>query len=333
VELPEDWTVLFKFLKIGANVEGGSFWMPPQASTVAANTDALFYFIYYLCLIFFVLIVGAMIYFVVKFRKKEGQPEKSSDLRGNHTLEIIWSVVPGILLIVIFAWGFKDWVKKVIPPNNTLDVKVTGQKWNWAFDYSLSGVNSSNLVVPEGTPVRLTMISKDVLHSFFVPAFRVKRDVLPGRYSVMWFEPTQKGEFPVLCTEYCGTSHSEMLSKVKVVSKEEFDQWIADGGDLGGAGVPPAELGAKLYEAKGCNACHSIDGSRKVGPSFKGVYGRSVSYADGSSGTSDENYIRQSILEPNAKVVQGYAPVMPSYQGQLNEKQITAIIEYMKTLK
>jgi cytochrome c oxidase subunit II len=325
--------VLFNFLKIGAQVERGSFWMPPQASTVAASTDSLFYFIYYLCVIFFVLIVGAMVYFVIRYKYKPGVPEKTLDFTGNHTLEVVWSVIPGILLLVIFGWGFKDWISKVVPPNNSLEVRVTGQKWNWSFDYVSSGVNSSNLVVPEGTPVRLTMISKDVIHSFFVPAFRIKRDVLPGRYTVMWFEPMEKGEYPVLCTEYCGTSHSGMLSKVKVVPKQEYDEWIANGGDLGGAGVPPAQLGEKLYEAKGCNACHSLDGSAKVGPSFKGIYGRSEVFTDGSKGVADDNYLRESILMPQAKVVAGYPPVMPSFQGQLNDKQIAAIIEYMKTLK
>ena len=325
--------MLFNFMKIGAQVESGSFWMPPQASTVAAGTDTLFYFIYYLCVIFFVLIVGAMVYFVIKYKYKPGQVEKTLDFKGNHTLEVLWSVIPGILMLVIFGWGFKDYVSKMVPPNNSLDVRVTGQKWNWSFDYTSSGVNSSNLVVPEGVPVRLTMISKDVIHSFFVPAFRVKRDVLPGRYTVMWFEALAKGEYPILCTEYCGTSHSEMLSKVKVVPKQEYEEWIANGGDLGGAGVPPAELGAKLYEAKGCNACHSLDGSRKVGPSFKGIYGREEAMTDGAKIAADENYLRESILAPQAKVVAGYPPVMPSYQGQLNEKQITALIEYMKTLK
>ena len=329
--------MLFQFLKFGAlqqgEASGGSFWMPPQASTVAANTDALFYFIYYLCIIFFILVVGAMFYFVVKHRHKPGEKVVTSANKGNHALEVFWSVVPGILLLVIFAWGFQGWLTKMVPPANSLEVRVTGQKWNWSFDYVASGVNSSSLVVPEGKAVKLTMHSKDVLHSFFVPAFRVKRDVLPGRYTVLWFQPTQLGEFPIQCTEFCGTSHSEMLSKVKVVPHQEFDEWIANGGDLGGAGVPPAELGAKLYEAKGCNACHSLDGTRKVGPSFLGLYDRDGKFADGSSGVADDNYIRQAILEPQAKVVEGYPPVMPSFQGQLNEKQIIALIEYIKTLK
>lgn len=326
--------MLFDFVKIGAQGDGGTLFLPKQASTLAANQDALFYFIYYVCLFFFVLIVGMMIYFVVKGRhKNDGTPVKTSSMKGNHTLEVVWSVIPGILMVVIFGWGFKDYVKTVVTPTNAIDVRVTGLKWAWSFDYVASGVNSNRLVVPQGQPVRLTMASKDVIHSFYVPAFRLKRDVLPGRYTVMWFEATEMGEFPVLCTEYCGTAHSEMLSTVKVVSQEEYEQWVADGGDLGGAGVPPAELGAKLYEAKGCNACHSIDGSPKIGPTFKGLYEKAGELADGSSYVVDDTYIRKAILEPQAQIVKGYQPVMPSYQGQLNDKQIAAIIDYIKTLK
>lgn len=313
--------------------DGGTLWMPPQASTVAANTDALFYFIYYLCLLFFVLIVGAMVLFIIKYRRKEGQVEKSIDFKGNHTLEVLWSVIPGILLLVIFGWGFKDWVKMIVPPANAIDVRVTGQKWNWSFDYASSGVNGAVLVVPENKPVRLTMSSKDVLHSFFIPAMRIKRDVLPGRYTVQWFEAKQKGEFPIACTEYCGTEHSTMLTKVRVVSQEEFDKWISEGGDLGGAGVAPEKLGAALFEAKGCNACHSLDGSVKIGPSFKGLYGRNSDLADGTQVMVDDNYIRESILQPQLKVVKGMPPVMPSFQGQLNDKQIAALIEFIKAQK
>jgi cytochrome c oxidase subunit II len=325
-------------IKFAAQVEvakgpkpSNTFWMPHSGSTVSNGVDDLFYFIYYLCLFFFVLIVGAMVYFVVKY-KRRSPDQKSSPNKGNHTLELVWSVIPSILLIVIFAWGFKDWVKLVVPPANALEVRVTGQKWSWSYDYVSSGVNASNLVVPEGKPVKLIMSSKDVIHSYFVPDFRIKKDVLPGRYTVTWFEPTGLGEHAVLCTEYCGTSHSGMLSKVKVVPQQEFEEWIAGGGDLGGEGVPLSQLGAKLYEAKGCNACHSIDGSAKVGPTFKGIYGREGEFVDGKKYKADDNYIRNSILVPASEIVKGYAPAMPSYQGQLNEKQLSALIEYMKEI-
>jgi cytochrome c oxidase subunit 2 len=313
----------------------GSWWKPIQASAHAASVDSLFNFIMYLCFFFFVLIVGAMVYFIVKYRRKGDAPEKTSPIKGNHTLEIVWSVIPTILLVIIFAWGFKDWLAIAVVPNNAMEVRVTGQKWNWTFTYPKEGIVSSDLVVPAGQPVKLVMTSSDVLHSFYIPDFRIKRDVVPGRYTVLWFEPSEPATHQIYCTEYCGTSHSNMLSKVKVLDSAKYEEWIANGGEEGGASaVPLAEKGQKLYEARGCVACHSVDGSPKVGPTWKGLFGKPHKFADGTEmAATDENYIRESILVPGAKVVAGYANVMPSYQGQLNDKQIEAIIEYIKTLK
>lgn len=310
-----------------------SWWKPIQASTHAASVDSLFNFIMYLCFFFFVLIVGAMIYFIVKYRRKGDGPEKTSPIKGNHTLEIVWSVIPGILLVIMFAWGFKDWLAIAVVPANAMEVRVTGQKWNWTYTYPKEGIVSAELVVPVGQPVKLVMTSSDVLHSFYIPDFRIKRDVVPGKYTVLWFEPSEEAVHQVYCTEYCGTEHSNMLSKVKVYSSAKYEEWVANGGDEGGAGVPLADKGKKLYEQRGCVACHSIDGSRKVGPTWKGAFGTERKFADGSSGIADENYMRESILVPNAKVVATYPGVMPSYQGQLNDKQLEAIIEYMKSLK
>jgi len=315
-----------------------SWWKPIQASAHASSVDSLFNFIMYLCFFFFVLIIGAMIYFVVKYRRKEGVPIKTSPIKGNHTLEIVWSVIPGILLVIMFAWGFKDWLAIAVVPANAMEVRVTGQKWNWTFTYPKEGIVSPDLVVPAGQTIKLVMTSKDVLHSFYIPDFRIKRDVVPGRYSVLWFDPAEEATHQIFCTEYCGTSHSNMLSKVKVLSSEKYEQWIANGGEEeGGAGgkpIPLAEKGKKLYESRGCVACHSVDGTAKVGPSWKGAYGTAHKFADGSSlASTDENYIRESILVPGAKVVAGYPNVMPSYQGQLNDKQIESIIEYIKSLK
>lgn len=312
----------------------GSWWRPIQASSHAVAVDNLFNFILYLSLFFFVLIVGAMVYFMVKYRRKGNAPERTSPIKGNHTLEIVWSVIPGILLVIIFAWGFKDWLAIAVVPNNAMEIRVTGQKWNWTFTYPKEGITSPDLVVPAGQPVKLVMTSSDVLHSFYIPDYRIKRDVVPGRYTVLWFEPAEPAVHQIFCTEYCGTSHSQMLSKVKVLDSAKYEEWIANGGDEGGAGVPLAEKGAKIYESRGCVACHSIDGSKKVGPTWKGIFGAPRNFADGSNlAAVDENYLRQSILVPGAKVVAGYANVMPSYQGQLNDKQIEALIEYMKTLK
>ena len=323
------------FLKIAAQNglgEGHSFWLPRQGQALAANTDNLFYFIYYLCVFFFVLIISAMVYFAVKYRRKDAN-QRTSNIKGSHRLEIIWSVIPGILLLVIFGWGFRDWMHIVVPPANYLEVRVTGQKWNWSFDYVKDGINSPNLVVPVGHPIKLVMSSKDVSHSFFIPDMRIKRDVLPNRYTVEWFEPNEIGEHHVFCTQYCGTSHSGMLTKVRVLSEQDYADWIAAGGDLGGAGVPLAKLGELVFNSKGCTACHNIDGTAKIGPALNGIYGTKVELADGSSVEVDDNYIRESIMVPAAKVVKGFAPVMPSFQGQLNDKQTNGLIEYIKSLK
>jgi cytochrome c oxidase subunit 2 len=303
--------------------------LPDQMSTLAGNVDSLFYFIVVLCTIFFVIIVSAMVYFVVKF-KRRSESDQTPMIKGNHTLEIVWSVIPGVLLIAIFVWGFVDWMRLGTVPPNALNVRVEGYKWAWSFVYP-EGITSGELVVPAGRPVKLTMSSKDLLHSFYVADFRIKRDVIPGRYTVQWFEAPSPGEHWVQCTEYCGTSHSKMIAKVKVVPQDQFDEWIATGGGMGDD-VPLADLGKMLYEQRGCVACHSIDGSRQVGPSFKGIWGTQTKHTDGTSSLVDDNYVRTSILAPNEVIVEGYSPVMPSFQGQLNDKQIAALIEYIKSL-
>ncbi len=308
------------------------FWLPESASTVSGHTDGLFGFILFLCILFFIVLMGAMIYFVIKY-KYRNDSDRTSDVTGNHTLEVLWSVGPGILLMVIFGWGFMDYMKMSAMPAESIKIRAYAQKWSWTFTYPESGVTSSRLVVPMGKAVELTMSSKDVIHSFYVPGFRIKKDVLPNRYTLLWFEPTVEGEFDVFCAEYCGTSHSEMITKVKVVPEAEYEKWILDGGDLGGANMPPAELGAKVFEQKGCGACHTTDGTAKIGPSLKGLYGSSKTFESGESVPADDNYIRESINVPAAKVVKGFPPVMPSFQGQINDKQMDALIEYIKTLK
>lgn len=185
-----------------------------------------------------------MVYFIVKYRRKGNGPERTSPIKGNHTLEIVWSVIPGILLVLIFAWGFKDWLAIAVVPANAMEVRVSGQKWNWTFTYPKEGIVSADLVVPAGQPVKLVMTSKDVLHSFYIPDFRIKRDVVPGKYSVLWFEPSEEATHQIYCTEYCGTEHSNMLSKVKVVSSAKYEEWLANGGDEdGGTPVPLADKG------------------------------------------------------------------------------------------
>lgn len=309
----------------------GTFFFLPQSSTISSDVDALFHFILYSSIVFFLIIVLGALFFVFRYRKR-AELELSEGSSHNLKLEIIWTLIPTILVFIVFAWGFKTYLKMNVVPKDAIQVKATAQKWFWTFDYVKSGVNSMNeLVVPIGKPVQLTMSSQDVIHSFFVPGFRIKMDVLPNRYTVTWFEATQKGEFDLFCAEYCGTGHSQMIGKVKVVSDREYSEWEENSG-ISGEGMPLAEFGAKLYQSKSCITCHSTDGTPRIGPSFKGRFGTEQPMANGPIVLIDENYVRESVLNPMAKQAKGFQPVMPSFQGLLKEKEIDALIEYIKSL-
>jgi cytochrome c oxidase subunit 2 len=217
-----------------------------------------------------------------------------------------------------------------VPPPDAYEIRAEAKKWSWLFTYP-NGTQSDTLYVPEGQPVKMTMSSQDVIHSFFIPAFRVKHDVLPNRYSSVWFEATKTGTFDLFCTEYCGTGHSDMITHAKVVSQNEFDDWVESGG--GAKDLPLPELGKRLYSQQGCQACHSIDGSNMVGPTWQDLYGKTGhEMDDGTTVTVDENYLREAILEPGAKIVAGYQNVMPASYSNLSERQLTALIAYMKDL-
>jgi len=306
-----------------------SILFPPQASTFAKDVDSLYYFIHYLSIFFWVLIVAGIVFFAWRWRRghKEGAAPSH-----NLPLELTWSIIPLVLVISIFLWGFKSFMHMSRSPGDATDVHVTAQKWSWSFEYpnGMKAMNELHVVLDK--PVRLIMTSNDVIHSFYVPSFRNKMDVIPGRYTTFWFQPTMLGEQQVFCTEFCGDGHSEMLAKIIVHTQEDYDAWVKANATEDTT-TPLPELGEKLFTSKACFTCHSVDGSTKVGPSFKGIYGHEVSLTDGSKATVDENYIRESVLQPNAKVVAGFAPVMPSFQGQLTDREINGLIEYIKSLK
>ena len=313
---------------VAALPEGG-FWLPVQASDGAAGVDRLFFFIFGVSLFFFALIVILMVAFVIRYRRREGiEPEPSP--HHSTALELTWTGIPLLLVIVIFVWGFKVYLDMRTPPANSYEVQVTGQKWKWLFTYPTGHVDE-NLHVPIDQPVRLVMTSEDVIHSFFVPAFRIKQDVVPGRYSKVWFRATKAGEFQVYCAEYCGTSHSDMLAKVVVHEPGGFEKWMNEVGDMFKS-MSPVEVGEKLYRVRGCAQCHSVDGKANVGPTFLGVWGHQQPLKGGGSAVVDENYVRESILEPQAKIAAGFEPVMPTYKGKLSDREITAMIEYLKSL-
>lgn len=309
--------------------ETGTFWLPPASSTVAGEVDGLFYFIYWICVVSFILVVGATFWFAWAYRKREGGPPVKQTTHST-VLEITWSVIPGIILMVIFAWGFKGYMTLVIPPGDAMVVHVTAKKWSWAFTYPDGKIVPGELHVPVDTPVKLIMNSEDVLHSFFVPEFRIKNDVIPGRYTTAWFESNSTGKKQVFCTEYCGDQHSGMLAQVVVHSEEDFEKWMASDPY---EGLSLVERGEKSIGAQGCLGCHSLDGSKGVGPTFAGVWGRNEKLNDGSELVVDADYIRNSIRNPAGQVVEGYAPVMPVYtDAQLSEQNILGIIEYLKTV-
>lgn len=308
-----------------------SWMMPEAASTIAGQVDNITYFIMLVSIFFFVLIMAAIIVFAIKF-KKQSDRDVTSLNHTNHKLEVIWTVIPSILLAIMFVWGFRVYMTMSIPPKDALEIKVTGQKWFWTFGYPNGYVSSNKMVVPVNTPVKALISSQDVLHSMFVPAFRTKMDALPNRYTVTWFEATKTGTFPLYCTEYCGTSHSNMIAEVEVMTKADYEGWLLESGGPA-EGQSMADYGESIYKKYSCNTCHSLDGSAMNGPSWKGLWGKTREFNEADSVVADENYIRESILEPQAKMVKGYLPIMPSYQGILRDKEIEGLIEYIKTVK
>lgn len=307
-----------------------SFFLPPAKSTVAADTDALFTFIHAVSLVFLIGIVAAMVWFVYRYRRRS-EHDVTPVITHNNALEVTWSVIPFILVMIVFAWGFRGYLDLRTPPADAYEVRAVGKKWLWEFHYENGYVSAGELHVPAGRPVKLVMNSVDVIHSFYVPDYRIKRDVLPGRYSSVWFEAPEAGESIVFCTEYCGTAHSDMMAKVVVKEPQEFQDWLSTAA-AADANVPPVELGGQLVQRNACLTCHSQDGSELQGPTFKGIFGREQRMEDGTVVTVDENYIRNSILRPQSQIVEGYLPVMPPYEGTLNDTQIDAIIEYLKTV-
>lgn len=310
----------------------------PQASTIAPDVDALFHFILWTSVVSFLIIVFGKVFFIFWFWRKR-RPEHATPYITGHTItELSVAFILLVWVMVIFYWGWTDYKKMREAPPNSLEINVTGRQWSWQFQYP-DGLKTSELIVPKGRPVKLIMTSEDVLHSFFVPDFRVKQDLIPKVYTSLWFEATQTGEFPVFCAEYCGAAHSSMLSKVRVLEPEDFEEWQISGQselEKSESAVPtqsPVEMGKTLFAAKGCQACHTVDGKSSLGPTLAGVFGGPVTLEGGVEVTVDENYLRESMMEPSAKVVKGFQPIMPTQKGQLTEEEIRALIDYIKSLK
>lgn len=311
-----------------------NFLLPPAKSTIAESYDQLFEFVHMSSLLLTIGVLAAMIYFIIKYRRKS-EDEVTPVITHNNKLEITWSVIPLVLVIFIFGWGFQIFLNMTSTPDDAYEVHVTAQKWLWRFQYENGATSTGELHVPADRAVRLVMSSNDVIHSFFVPDFRIKQDVVPGRYTSAWFNAPEAGESIIFCTEYCGTDHSNMTGSVIVHEEGEFENWLAEnaGGGTKPDDLAPAEWGEQLVQENACTTCHSIDGSDMTGPTWQGLFGHEAQLSDGSTVTVDENYIRQSIIEPGSQIVEGYSNVMPPYQGVLSDEQINAITEYIKTLK
>lgn len=312
------------------------FWMPRATSVTTRNVDWVWDFLVWMSSLCAIAIFVVMILFVRKYKAKSRAANELAEPTSEHNtaLEITWSVIPLMICIALFVWGFKGYVDLRTPPKDAMEVHATGQKWKWTFGHKCpSGrtLTSESLHAPLDTPVRVIINSVDVLHSLYMPNFRTKMDAVPGRYTDLWFQATEAGEFPIFCAEYCGTSHSDMLSNVVVHAPGEYEKWLKEACDADDR-LEGAPRGERLYKEKGCDVCHSIDGSTKIGPTWKGLFGKSEGTSAGTI-TVDENYLRESILDPQAKIVNGFPPSMPPYQGQLTDKDITGFIEYIKTLK
>jgi cytochrome c oxidase subunit 2 len=317
----------------------GTYWMPKSVNAAADGVDEMFYAVLGLSIFCFLGVAGVTIYFVIRYRARPGHKAEPSTAHSD-AMEITWTVIPTIIVVFLFVFGWRDYVHMMTPPQKAIEIQVTAQKWQWTFTHS-NGVSDDVLFVPVNTPVRLIMTSKDVIHSFFVPVLRVKQDVVPQRYTSVWFQATKPGTYRLYCAEYCGgegeglkSGHSQMKTVVVVLPSGDYERYLNDSADT--SKIPPAELGAKLYEKKGCNGCHSIDGSPKAGPSWKGDFGTQAELLDGSTITVDENYVRESILRPQAKARKAFEAnkgMMPPFEGQLKEHEIAGLIAYIKSLK
>ncbi len=338
-----------------------------QASSVAGQVDSLFDFLTLFSALSFFVVIAALVYFTFKYHRKKSDPETTPYIEGHPLLE--GTVVVGLFILVmgVFYWGWLGYKAMRNVPANALEINVLGRQWTWDFEYT-NGRHSENLkinvngrdlavpqlVIPKDRPIKLLMTSQDVLHSFFIPEFRVKQDLVPGSYSYLSFTATEVGEYQVYCAEYCGLDHSMMYAKVKVVESAEYDQWqkkwewekqlgISDS-DAGSVGKTvasgeapvvssktPVEKGKDLFDVR-CAVCHSVDGTLKIGPSLKAVFGHEVELQDGKKVMADENYIRESLMDPTLKVVKGFQPMMPTFKGQLSDEEVNSIVAYIKSL-
>ncbi len=301
---------------------------PSPATAISTEVDQMYLFIHALSLGCGLLIIGVFIVFAVLYRRKNNS-QATATVHHNTWLEWTWSIIPFLIFMFMFTWGWWVYDKMRTPYKNALEIHVYGQMWNWDYAYKNGRKTAETLYVPVNTPVKLIMTSRDVIHSFYVPAFRIKQDVLPNRYTALWFKATKKGLFNVFCTEYCGTGHYSMLSKIRVVSLEDWEKWISTD-PYEGLGM--VEIGQKVFRGR-CTACHQTTVQKMIGPGLAGVFGSVRNFEENESIKADENYIRESILNPSARIVKDFPDQMTPFAGLLQEEEMTGLVEYIKSLK
>jgi cytochrome c oxidase subunit 2 len=303
------------------------------ASRSAVQIDAVFLFITVVSLFFFFLVEGLLIYFAVRYRRRKASEDfATSEVTGNLALEIVWVIIPSLVVIAFFVYGYLVYQDVTRPAPGSSEIYVTARQFLFEFKHADGRSEIGELRVPVGKPVKLIMTSRDVIHGLFLPAFRLKQDILPGQYTYLYLQPDKEGTYDIFCTEYCGVGHSTMRGKLVVMPPSEYVKWAAAGKDAQAA-IPPSEKGKALLEKYGCLGCHSTDGTVKVGPTLKGLYGSRVPLEDGRTAVADEGFLKESIVDPGAGIVKGFANVMPNFRGQLSDDDIAAIIAYIKTLK
>jgi cytochrome c oxidase subunit 2 len=315
---PVMWQFLVKWLHSSA-------LFPAEASTIAPWTDALYFFLVAMTVVGLVL-VGALIFGFSVVYRKERSPV-ATQVEGSTLLEATWTIIPLAIFLVTFVWGALLYFRIYNPPTNAMNIYIVGKQWMWKAEHPGGQHEINALHVPIGRPVQLTMISQDVFHSFSIPDFRVKREVIPGRYSTVWFQATEAGTYHLFCTQYCGTAHSAMIGEITAMSPEDYTKWTQQST----SGMSLAQNGERLYAAMGCNACHNGSAAAR-GPSLAGVYGSKLQLANGSQVLVNDAYLRDAILNPSQHITAGYAPIMPTYQGQISEEGLIDLVEFIKNL-
>ena len=303
-------------------------FVPDSASSMSWKVDAVYFYLSGVTLFFTLLISAILIFFVIRYRRRTPY-EIPRPVAGSHKLETLWTVIPFVIAMTIFGWSAKVYFEQYTPPQNAIEVYVVGKQWMWKIQHSTGQREINELHVPVGKKIKLIMATEDVIHDFFVPAFRMKADVVPGKFTTQWFEATKTGTYHLFCAEYCGMNHSGMIGSIIVMEPREFDNWLS--GNTGT--TTPAAAGQQLYQTLGCASCHGANGEGGRGPTLLGMFGKQTQLVGGQIIRADEPYIRESIMNPQAKLVEGFGPIMPTFQGQISEDQLVQLVAYIKSLQ